>query len=128
MTRRILQKLINSLNLQQNRFLLQLLSAKLYYPYSQQPTKSNQMQKEPDLFYAKYSMKLDSHQIFIVKFTTLNLSTNISTVLPIVSAQEDYLCTCRFGTTGPAGANVIQVHQQRHLFHWSWIIYMPQII
>ena len=91
-------------------------------------TKTNQMQKEPDLFFVKYSMKFDSHPNFIVKFTTLNLSTNISTVLLIVPALEDYLCTCRFGTTGPAGANVIQFHQQRHLFRWSWIIYTPQII
>ena len=122
-----LKKLIYSFVPLRNHSLLQPPSARLQIPYNHQPTKTNQMQNEPEPFCGKCSMKLDSHPNFIVRFTTLSLSTNTLIELLIAWVLEDFLCMCRSGITGPAGANVIRAHQQRHLFHWSWITYMLPI-
>ncbi len=111
----------HSSDLQPNHYLPLLHFARLLPCYSEQLTKMNQMQREPHSSYATFSMKLDSHPNSIVKSITPHLLTNISIVSPIASALEDCLCMYRFGTTGPAGANVTHTH------YWSWIICTPEI-
>ncbi len=86
------------------------------------------MLREPDRSCVIFSMKSDSHPNSTVKSTTQHLLANISIALPTALVLEDFLCTFRFGTIGPAGANSTHIPQLKHLFLLSWIVYTLQII
>ena len=82
----------HSLDLQPNHYLHLLPFARLLPPYSQQPTRTNQLLREPDHSCVIFSMKSDSHPNSTVKSTTQHLLTNMSIASPTALVLEDFLC------------------------------------